>query len=512
MSKSAKICFLAAFLVLIAAFAVQIVTGMWINLNSILLAVACGMVLLAVAFDYKMYVEFLSMRTTKHGMNMGAMILIVLVFVVCINYLANRHNKSWDLTQEKLNSLSEQSEQLAKGLKETVEFKVFTRGESAPEEKQRVRQTLQQYTDVTPQIKVRYINPYVDAALAMEYLNGLPDRDTAPTVVFAEHKGKKIRVDRPFDEAAVTGALIKATRQGEAKIYFIKGHGEKDIDGDSDQSLRELARTLTESSFIVESLNLIDRKEIPKDAAVVAIVGPAMPYLESELQWLRDYVKQGGRILIALDPGQRHGLANLTKTLGVEFQNNYVITTQPVVGGGPAMILGRTFDLASGITRSFPQGSSISLFYLTSEVTSAPGKPDSIVVSELVKSDASAFTVVDVRKPLAEKPQGKVVTLAVVASGTVEPDSKAFEAVVFGDSDFMINRSLLAGINKDLALNAFAELANQKDLLSIRPKLPKGSTLILTRYSSLGLLMFTIALPLFLLITSGVVWFRRRGA
>ena len=83
---------------------------------------------------------------------------------------------------------------------------------------------------------------------------------------------------------------------------------------------------------------------------------------------------------------------------------------------------------------------------------------------------------------------------------------------MFGDSDFMINRSLLAGINKDLALNAFAELANQKDLLSIRPKLPKGSTLMLTRYSSLGLLMFTIALPLFLLITSGVVWFRRRGA
>ncbi len=74
MSTKSKILFLMAFMVLVVMLAVQFMTGMWLNLNSILLVVACGLVILAVLLDYRMYWEFLTMRTTKHGMNMGAII------------------------------------------------------------------------------------------------------------------------------------------------------------------------------------------------------------------------------------------------------------------------------------------------------------------------------------------------------------------------------------------------------------------------------------------------------
>jgi ABC-type uncharacterized transport system involved in gliding motility auxiliary subunit len=90
--------------------------------------------------------------------------------------------------------------------------------------------------------------------------------------------------------------------------------------------------------------------------------------------------------------------------------------------------------------------------------------------------------------------------------------AKAFQAVVFGDSDFLSNRGLFLGVNRDLALNAFAGLTNQKDLLSIRPKLPKGSIVVLTQVSRLMIIISFMALPILLLLTSGVLWFRRRGA
>jgi len=511
MSAKAKISLLLAFSFCVVTVALQVMTGMWLNLNSVLLGVAGAFVVLAIVLDWKMYWEFLTMRTTKHGMNMGAMILLVITLLVCVNYLANRHNKTWDLTQERLNSLSEQTTSLLKSLDQDLEIKVFFKGATGQEDRQKVKQNLQAYQEYSPRVKVRFVNSYMDAAMALKYLNDLPDREASPIFVFVEYKGKRIRADQPFDEAAFTSAITKATRQGESTVYFVRGHGEKDLDMDSDQGLREFVRALEDASFKVESVNLIERKEIPKDTAVLAIVGPVVPYLDEELKWIREYVRNGGKLFLALDPGQRHNLANLTKTLGIQFENNFILTRTPLVGWGPAGVLGLTFDAGSEITRSFPTGASFALFPLASELKVAQDKAPELEVSELVKSDKNSFTMVDPTKPLTEQPKTRAITMGMSVKGKI-PDGKPFEAVVFGDSDFISNRGLAIGINRDLAMNALAQLAEQADLISIRPKLPQGTMMVLTGIQRWGVVIAGLSLPLFLLIGSGVIWFRRRGA
>jgi ABC-type uncharacterized transport system involved in gliding motility auxiliary subunit len=513
MNKWAKASFFAAFLIFIAVMALQFETQLWLNLYSVLMVLAAGFVVVGLMFDYRMYYEFLTMRTTKHGLNMGAMILIVLVLLVCVNYLAALHNKSWDLTQEKLNSLSDESTSVMNNLKDDIEIKVFNKGPQAAEEKQKVKQTLNLYSDYSSHIKIHFVNPYVENDLAMQYLNELPDRETQNTFVFFERAGRKVRAEQPFDEAAITSAMIKITRTGESKIYFIKGHGEKDIDSDNEQGIKDFARSLGESSFKVESLSLIDKKEIPKDAAAIAIVGPSTSYLEEELKWLHDYAQNGGRLFIALDPGQHTNMNALVKSLGVEFENNYVVTISPLVNAGPAAILGRIFDHASEITRNFTEGASFALFYIVSELKIASDKNSTIQVKELVKTDGSSFTMTDLRQKLTAQPQTKSVMIGAESKGKIEESApKEFLAVIFGDSDFLSNRSLMVGVNRDLGLNAFASLSDQKDLLSIRPKLPKGTMLILTGFQRLTVVILSLALPILLLVTSGVVWFRRRGA
>ncbi len=84
--------------------------------------------------------------------------------------------------------------------------------------------------------------------------------------------------------------------------------------------------------------------------------------------------------------------------------------------------------------------------------------------------------------------------------------------MIFGDSDFVSNKSIAQGLNRDLALNSFSFLAQEDDLISIRPKQPKGTQLMMTKYTQLGLVGAGVGLPLILLILGGVVWFRRRGA
>jgi len=490
---------------------VQIMTGMWINLNTMMLGVAILSVVAAVAVDIKLYWEFLTMRTTKHGMNMGMMIVLVVTLLVCVNYLANKRNKTWDLTTEKMHSLSEQTTTLLKALKDDVEIKVFFRGPQAMEDRQRAKQGLQLYQDYSSKVKVRYINSYLEQQLAIEYLSQLQDREN-PVIVFLEHKGKRIRVEDSYDESAFTAALIKATREGATKVYFVQGHGEKDPVSSEDPGLLEFGKALTESSFQVEKLNLIDAKDVPADAGAVAIVGPSLPYLENELLALRAYLKRGGRLFLALDPGQRHNLANLTKTMGVQFVNNYVLTQLQIVGQGPATVLARNFDPGSDITKSFPSGTRYAVFPLVSEVKPAPDKPASIEVKEIVKSDERSFTMTELKAP-TEQPKTSMVTMGVEVKGA--PEAKAdleWRAVVFGDSDFLTNRGLFLGVNRDLAVNSLAHLTNQKDLVSIRPKLPQGTMMVLTNYNRLGIIVTLMALPLLLLVTSIVLWFRRRGA
>jgi ABC-type uncharacterized transport system involved in gliding motility auxiliary subunit len=459
---------------------------------------------------------------------MGAMIVLVVTFLVCVNYLANKHNKTWDLTQEKLNSLSDQTTSVLKALNKDLEIKVFYKGPQAAEEKQKVKQSLALFEDYSNKVHVRFINAYVEQALAMQYVSDLQEREGAPVVVIMDYGNKKIRVDDGFDEASLTSAIIKATREGETKVYFVQGHGEKDLMSDDDQGLKEFAKALGEASFQVEKLSLMDQKEVPADAKVVAIIGPTVPYLENELQALRKFVHGGGRLFLALDPGLRHNLAGLTKSLGVQFENNFIFSMLQIYGQGPATVIGRTFDASSEITKSIPTGGKYAVFPLVSEVKAAQDKPASVELKEIVKSDERSFTVVDPTKPPQAQPKTQMITLGVEVKGTLpsldkakdkdkekkddNSAAKAFQAVVFGDSDFLSNRGLFLGVNRDLALNAFAGLTNQKDLLSIRPKLPKGSIVVLTQVSRLMIIISFMALPILLLLTSGVLWFRRRGA
>lgn len=513
MSKASKISLLAAFIALVGYAVTHVMFG-GLNLDYLTLGAFAVAMATSVFFDRRLYVEFLGMRTTKHGMNMGAVIALMLVGVVCVNYLAVRHNKTWDLTQEKANSLSDQTTKVLDGLTEDLKIKLFYRGTQSAEAKQNAQPTLTMFKDYSGRVKIENINALVDEEQAIEFLKDQPDLRTAPILVFVEYKGKRIRVDEPVDESQLTAAIIRATRTADVAVYFVQGHGEHDLHGTDDAGLSELAKSLKEGSFKAETLNLVEHKDVPADAAVVMIAGPATAFLEGELETLRAYAKRGGNLIVAIDPGQRHNLANLTKPFGVEFLNNYVLSPRmQIQGAGPATIVGRAYDPSSEITRNLQSNSSLTVFPLVSELRAAGDKNSDkqIETHDLIKSDPSTVSVTDPRHAAGERPPPHASVLAMSAKGAAE-GGKTFEMVVFGDSDFATNRGLYLGVNRDVIMNAFAKLTNQKDLLSIRPKLAKGTMLTLSAGSSWIIILASLGVPLGLLITALVIWFRRRGA
>ena len=82
---------------------------------------------------------------------------------------------------------------------------------------------------------------------------------------------------------------------------------------------------------------------------------------------------------------------------------------------------------------------------------------------------------------------------------------------VFGDSDFASNASLGIQGNRDLALNAINWLAQQENLISIRPREPEDRRITLTADQQFRIFIASLVLIPGVIVGAGVfTWWRRR--
>ncbi len=505
--------FVSGLSLLILAFVVQ-VFNIWINFLYIPMALVVLGVLAAWVIDHRFYLEFLRMRTTKHGMNMGVMIVLTLSLLAAVNYLSLRNDKTFDFTEERLNTLSEQTLQILGELPGELTFRVFYAGSEAQPIRDQLRPIFQLYREANPRLRVLYHDAQVESQLAREFLSDLAPREQSAVMIIVDYEGRRLAVESPMGEQEITSALIRASRSVNTKIYFLSGHGQPELDDSGPMGLSTLVQSLRGMAFEVETLSLIQQGAVPEDATIVAVVGPRRALLDEEIELLSDFALGGGRLVIAADPGQRHNIGLLTTALGVEFANNFVINdTMLLRGRGADSVIGAGYDPDHPVTRSFRSVTQVdqryfSLFDQVSEVSRSPEAEDSVEVTELVRSVAEAYSVEDLALALDESQTFTRRPHALL----VESTGDEFVAIVAGDSDFMLNRGLFQGVNRDLALNIFSHLAEQSDLVSIRPRMPAGSTLTMTQQSSRLATLLAVLLPLLLVIYGSVVWFRRRGA
>lgn len=510
MSRMGKACLVLAVLFLFAtaiAFAV---------LNffhpSLYVSAGLGFVFLigAIAKDFRLYKEFFSMRTTKNGLAMGWLIVLGFVVFACVNYLAVRYNRSWDWSDENRNSLSEQSIKIAQNLKGEAKIIFLSRpgqdAESSTDEmKKNVRDLVELYQTRTQNLKLEVYNALTRPDLAQKY-----EFRFGPYGIFAEYNGKHLRIDGPTEEA-ITKALLKLSRDKKKVFYFLQGHKERPLFGEQPETISLFKQDL-ESTYEVKPLTLFESgNKVPDDAEVVAIVGPIQNILPPETQALKDYAARGGRFLIGADPGEKHNIAQIMKLFGIEFQNDFVLDLRAMVpGAGNVAALGSTYSKESEITKDLTGNPTLHIF--ASALKKAPDAPADWVFDHLVSTNDQSIATLE----LSEKPQissrGPHV-LAMSVMGKMPAASKEFAAVIVGDSDVFSNQIFYQYANRDFIMNASALLAKDEDIISIRPKIPQGTTITAAQMPAIrGLILALLILPLLMLTSGGVLWFRRRSA
>ncbi|WP_413288570.1 GldG family protein [Bdellovibrio sp. HCB337] len=509
MKRTSKILFIVAAVSLICFFATRFLVGIWIPFLWIPLGFFIGSFFGALIQERQTIVNFMGMKTTKHGMNMGALIALVLVVLVVVNFLAVRHYKVWDFSGTRSNTLSDQSTKLIKALDSELLIRFFYKKgvEGNEENRKSFRELIKKYQDQSDKVKLEFVEVNERPDIAEQY--GVTK---GSGVIFLDYKGRRNRVEK-IDEQEVTTALVKVTREKDKNIYFVVGHGEHDLNEEKEaEGLHALKQMIENNRYTVKTIATNLNAKIPDDADAVMIIGPTQKFLDYEIQGLENYLKRGGSLLLALKSKQTQGLEVLLNRVGLEPMNNYILNlVETPTGKGiqKGQTLATVFSNTSEITKVF--GKNEATVFRNPMSFKRVKVPEGISIDDLIKTpeNSMAFQTLEIKE---EGPQG-AYTLMAMAKGRYAGGDKDFELIAAGDADFLGNQLLYQSLNRDLVLNSVASLAKEQSLISVVPKETQVTKLQLTDSNFyMFLLLFAVPIPLALLGTSVTLWMRRRHA
>ena len=450
-------------------------------------------------------------RTVRYGVNTVVAVLLVLGIAGLVEALSYRHSARLDLTENRRHSLSPQTIQILQKLQDPVNAVAFYRSDQPG--KRVVEDLFKQYARHSGgKFTWRTVDPDREPTLARGY--GVEAYGT--TVL--EGKGRTEKVLDADQEEKLTNALVKVTREGKRVVYLVQGHGEHDPASTERQGFSEAKAAMERANYEVKTLALAREGKVPDDASVVVVAGPRNDYFPPEIDALETYLGRGGKLLVMVDPplarrAETETLRRFLNRWGVQPQDDLVIEVNPIgqlFGIGPQVPLVQQYE-AHPITRDL--AGVTTLFPLTRSLATLRTPPAGLSVQPLARTSADAWGETD--RQALEKGQAKPdpqdvkgpLGLAVVATR-----DKA-RVVVYGTSELAANQYLNIQGNRDFFLNTVSWLAEEEDLISIRPKDARQTPVFLTSQQAQAVFWLPVViLPAIALVGGVVAVVRRRSA
>ncbi len=479
-------------------------TAAWISLGILVIAISVFVIL-----DPERVRRFLSGRQARYGSNSLVLTIAVLGILFVANMLAFQNPKSVDFTEDKAHTLAPETLQALSGLPDKVTAVAFFSQRVSTNTASELLQNFK--VNSGGKFDYQFIDPDSNPVAARQA--GVTGDGKIMLVM-----GDKKEIASYADETELTRALIRLISPAARTLYFLTGHGERDITNAGDANLSIAKSTLEGKNYTVKSLNLLAEGKIPEDAQAVIIAGPTKPISAREVTLLDQYMAAGGGLVVMEDPAPLTDFGTSTDPLadylsskwGIGFQNDLVIDLTN--SGNELYATSASLSTDHAITRSmtlaaiFPQARSLVIGTPPEGIQAVPlaqttsqswGETDfSSLTGQGVKFDEGA----DIPGPL------------VLAAAGENPTTKG-RVVVFGDSPFASDQFFDAYGNGDIFINSVDWAAEQENLIQITPRQPVQRTFNLpSQIQWLMILLGSVFVIPGLVLLAGVSsWLSRRS-
>lgn len=465
-----------------------------------------------------------SVRQLKRGAYSIGMIILTTALVICGNLLLGKiptEYTEFDVTKERLYSLTEASYRVMDGLREDITIYVLSTESGMSKD---VVQTLKRYEGYSKgQIQVEYVDIAENPTFASEYTDA--PLSAGSLIVVSGKRSKCIDYEALYQtqlsydtfayqttgydaEGQITSALHYVTMEDMPKIYLLAGHGEAELE-------EGFLSVLSKLNIEYETLNLLTTEGVPEDAAGLLVNAPATDLSKDDAQKIRAYLESGKDALFVYGYSKEE-LPNYRALLG-EYQVK--------IADGLVVEQDRNYYYQDNILWLLPEvvydefTASVYGKYVFAPnacgILMEEGPRESGEVHDLLTTTAEAFVRADPDEVTAGE------RLEEDMAGPFALGVRATRQVAGGESTILVYTSAelfsevvderVSGNNRKLFEDAVRGFASLEDAVSIPVKnyyaglltVPMADVLILG-------LTIVLAVPIALLLVGFVIWMQRR--
>ena len=495
------------------------------------LTIGISLLFLALILSPRAVAIFLIGRQGRYGTNVIVMTVAFFAIALLVNFLMFRNTARFDTTSTRVFTLSPRTVKvLEERLVNKVQANAFFISDSPLS--QQIEDLLNEFDRRTGKFTYRFLDPELERSLALQY-----NVTKYPSIVFEDTvTGLQQAISVFTEQEFVTGLLI-VTGEERKVVYNLEGHGERTATRDfavgtvEDEGFDFALEGLAGDNYALKALSFRQTDRVPDDAAVLVIASPDQDLTPHEVEALTEYIKRGGRIVALFDPDTPDSFANLFNPWGIQLGVHSIAdAASSVAGQALTPLLQRANGQFTQRYRGQPTDSQVTGVPIAEEVsvTFFPGVtsvgpsipfadlPFHIQFVDLALTTRASWLETDPQdiSPDEDEPFGPFsVASAIEATGTVDSSEShpVAKFVVFGDSDFVKNFFYSSDDNRDLFLNAVNWLAEDYELISIRPKrFPFRRLVVNTREADVIKWSSWFLPPSVMVILGTIVWWRRR--
>lgn len=448
-------------------------------------------------------------RRLIYGTNALISVLSVCGILIILNYIFFKSDVRIDMTEGKLYTVSEHTIGVIENIGGDVEMLAFFKDVGM--DRSEFQDLIKEYSRRSGNIKIRYVNPDKEPGIAKKYdikeygTIVLVDGEQTIKLRLADHISGGILKNA---EEELTNALFKLNRVVHKTVYFLTGHGERDINDELEpEGLGVLRAALVDEGYDVKEFLLLRGDPLPEKDSVLIVSAPKQALSLKEITDIKDYLDQGGKAVFLIEPRSGGELVSILKSYGFAIADDIIVDPSSKLEGGgdiaPIIAQYAHHDITEGFRFAtiFPFSRSV-------DVVEQDGTDTTVLANTGEYSwSESNFELFD--QGVAQQEEGdKKGPLGVAA---VSEDGDNSRIAVFGSVDFVSNIFIDFSGNRDLFLNTVNWVAGDENLISIRPRAAKEGKLTITKKQTNIIFFFTVVLIPAVIFFSGLgIWWKRR--